>query len=668
MITTATGTTVQRVTGGTAATTTPVVAPATVTFDPTTTTLATTDATSVAVGDVNGDGFADVVVGANGSGATTKVFLNLRSTSTTVGNVTTVTWNGIETTASTSLGTDTATRAVLLADLTNDGSLDLVVVNTGVAHAVYVNLGLDAAGTTWQGLSAAVAVANTSAARGAAVADVDGDGFRDLVVAVDGAPAAVHRNLRFTGTTWNGLGAGTPVAALPATPSGRSVILSDVDGDGRADLLLGTTTETHLFLNRGGVKEAWKGFGGGAVVATGPSDAIALVNTDIDADSDLFTGGATFALHLAEPSAVTRIGFTGVTVLLKPSTGAGSAPGDAALSIINGQGAFVASGTGVAGTFTGTVDAAVPPFDGNITVSVKYNSTGGTVDEVIDVNGTPVPVLFDSTQVGTAAAPYVLVSGSGTIRLGNFVEVHGTLTFDGGSPSFTGVTFFIGQGPYKNDDGSLNPSAIGIVIDDASGSKVGTTGNAAFSGTGTVRLVGIPGLTLGGTITVQYNESTSAVQLGVPVASATAPYLFVGASDLTFAVNGMELKGGFSFTKGSNGEITVGLTTVSLDLGTAPAGGAAPVQIAVATGTIVLGTGTVGGAPAGIVVALDGLVVTVNAPGVVLGTGASRLLINTTSDRAHGLGLRPSPPGRCDCSSAAARARTGPPSPSRASR
>ena len=260
MITTATGTTVQRVTGGTAATTTPVVAPATVTFDPTTTTITTTDATSVAVGDVNGDGFADVVVGASGSGARTKVFLNLRSTSTTVGNVTTVTWNGIETTASTSLGTETATRAVLLADLTNDGSLDLVVVNAGVAHAVYVNLGLDAAGTTWQGLSAAVPVANTSAARGAAVADVDGDGFRDLVVAVDGAPALVYRNLRFTApsTTWNGLGAGAPVAALPATPSARSVILSDVDGDGRADLLLGTTTETHLFLNRGGVTEAWK--------------------------------------------------------------------------------------------------------------------------------------------------------------------------------------------------------------------------------------------------------------------------------------------------------------------------------------------------------------------------------------------------------------------------
>ena len=73
------------------------------------------------------------------------------------------------------------------------------------------------------------------------------------------------------------------------------------------------------------------------------------------------------------------------------------------------------------------------------------------------------------------------------------------------------------------------------------------------------------------------------------------------------------------------------LTGVSLDLGTAPAGGQAPVHIAVATGTIILGTATAGGAAAGIVVALDGLVVTVNAPGVLLSTGASRLLVNTTT-------------------------------------
>ena len=93
----------------------------------------------------------------------------------------------------------------------------------------------------------------------------------------------------------------------------------------------------------------------------------------------------------------------------------------------------------------------------------------------------------------------------------------------------------------------------------------------------------------------------------------------------------MELKGGFSFTKGTNGDITVGVTGVELALGTAPVGGQPPVKITVATGTIVLGTGTVGGAAAGIVVALDGLVVVVSAPGVVVTSGASRLLVNTTT-------------------------------------
>ena len=390
---------------------------------------------------------------------------------------------------------------MLLTDLTNDGALDLVVVNTGVAHGIYRNLGLDdTTGTTWQGFAAVVAVANTAAARGAAAADVDGDGYRDLVVAVDGAPALVHLNLRFSGTTWQGLGAGTPVAAAARNPAGRSVVLSDVDGDGRVDLLLGTATETLLFLNRGGVKEAWKGFGGGGSVATGPSDAIVLVNTDTDTDADLITGGATLALHLAEPTAVTRIGFTGVSVSITPSTGSGSG---SSLAVTGGQGAFVVTGAGVAGSFTGTASAASGPFSGNITVSVKYNSTGATVDEVVDVNGTPVPILFTSGQVGTVAAPYVLVSGSGTIRLGDFVEIHGTITFGGGTVTFTDVTFFIGQGPYKNDDGTINPSAVGIVIENASGSNTGTAGNRALSASGTVRLVGISGLTLSGTIDVQ---------------------------------------------------------------------------------------------------------------------------------------------------------------------
>ena len=171
----------------------------------------------------------------------------------------------------------------------------------------------------------------------------------------------------------------------------------------------------------------------------------------------------------------------------------------------------------MAGSFTGTASAASGPFSGNITVSVKYNSTGVTVDEVVDVNGTPVPILFTSGQVGTVAAPFVLVSGSGTIRLGDFVEIHGTITFSGGTVTFTDVTFFIGQGPYKNDDGTINPSAVGIVIENASGSNTGTAGNRALSASGTVRLVGISGLTLSGTI--ERASSTSRprlVQLGVP--------------------------------------------------------------------------------------------------------------------------------------------------------
>ena len=68
---------------------------------------------------------------------------------------------------------------------------------------------------------------------------------------------------------------------------------------------------------------------------------------------------------------------------------------------------------------------------------------------------------------------------------------------------------FVGQGPGFVEGGAVNPFAKGLYLTDVNGFVKGTTGSRVVAISGSVTLVGIPGVTLGGTAWVFYNETTS---------------------------------------------------------------------------------------------------------------------------------------------------------------
>ena len=181
--------------------------------------------TSIAAGDVDGDGDLDLVVGCEPQTWTVSfppappVFNSVRGENWLFLN------QGNGTFVPTMLGSDRdATRSVLLVDLDGDGDLDLFAGNDGQDRC-YRNIGL----ALFQPVVGALP-ADTGLLSSAHALDLEGDGDRDLLVLDLQQGARLLRN--------DGLGNFTDVSAnLPNVLAPlHQVFVADFDGDGDPDI------------------------------------------------------------------------------------------------------------------------------------------------------------------------------------------------------------------------------------------------------------------------------------------------------------------------------------------------------------------------------------------------------------------------------------------------
>ncbi len=203
------------------------------------------------LGDFNGDGFSDTLVGASDEYATRSgaVFLVPGSgspESETLGSDT-VEWSALR--------YDTVSSVAAGGDLDGDGFPD-ALVSDKVVNAAYVMFGgpfpvsctLDSADATFTGVADSWA---GSAVGGAG--DVNMDGYSDFLVGASGdnAPDAGETYLVLGGsglatTTLDSVGV-PYVGVTSGSLSGTSVAGEDVDGDGYSDIIIGDATSDYLF-------------------------------------------------------------------------------------------------------------------------------------------------------------------------------------------------------------------------------------------------------------------------------------------------------------------------------------------------------------------------------------------------------------------------------------
>ncbi|MDB5388886.1 MAG: vcbs repeat-containing protein, partial [Planctomycetaceae bacterium] len=299
---------------------------------------------ALAAGDVNGDGKPDIV-DANYNNGNVSVLLG-----TGTGNFT------IE---SGSFGVGSRPTSIVLTDLDGNGSLDIVTANV-LSNNVSVLLG-NGSGSFNAAIGSPFAVENSPAS--VAVADVNGDGKPDLVVANNGNSANDDSVLLGTG--------GGSFIAAPSVGHGtrpQTVVLGDVNGDGKPDIV--TSGRYHQ-----------------------DSDAVLLGD-----------GSGGFNVDAGSPFA------TGVT------------PRDAQLGDVNGDGRLDIVTTNLSSsTISLFLNHAVLQA-GPVTTMISVPTDIALSATVVAENNTPLTTVgtFSATDLNGGPYTYSLVSGTGSTDNASF--------------------------------------------------------------------------------------------------------------------------------------------------------------------------------------------------------------------------------------------------------
>jgi hypothetical protein len=350
---------------------------------------------SVTVADVNGDGKPDLIV-ANAYDDTVSVLLN-----TTVPEAATPSFAALQ-----AFATGSFPFSVIAADVNGDGKPDLIAVNLN-DNTVSVLLNTTVPGTTTPSFAAQQTFATGASPYWVTVADVNGDGMPDLIVANYAGPSTVSVLLNTTAP-----GATTPSFAAQQTfitGSGPvSVTAADVNGDGMPDLIVANYSDNtvSVLLNTTAPGATTPSFAAQQAFATGTSPfSVPTADVNGDGKPDLIVANfnastVSVLLNTTAPGATTP------SFAAQQTFATGSFPFSVTATDVNGDGKpdliaeNVADNTVSVLLNTTAPGATTPSFAAQQTFATGSNPRSVTA---ADVNGDGKPDLIVANYYGAVS-------------------------------------------------------------------------------------------------------------------------------------------------------------------------------------------------------------------------------------------------------------------------
>ncbi len=337
--------------------------------------------------------------------------------------------------------------------LNGDGNLDFIVASE-FNNSVNVLLG------TGNGKFApAVNYATGGDATGAAIGDIDGDGHKDLVIAV-GSSSAVMMNdgngAFSSGLNWN---VGTSI---------RDVVVADLDSDSDLDIAAAGSTTVNVLLNAGG------GIFLSAQSYSAGGNSRSMAFADVDGDSDIDIVVANYNTN-GTVSVIMGNGDGSFGTSKRYRTG-GKSPRKVAVGDFNGDGdpdiAVTNRGNDKVGVLLNLGDgnfanpkgyAAGPKLFGITTADLNSDGHDDIAVTREDLNGAVHVLLSSADGIFQAPTTYATTTNPRTIAVGD-LDGNGTvdLVFDNRSISIQGaVALLRGRG-----DGTFISAPVSYVVDE----------------------------------------------------------------------------------------------------------------------------------------------------------------------------------------------------------